>query len=242
MVDNIKSQQAYATSVMQKLPQPKKGREYTVKKGDNLWNIAKKELNKKNVSKQEISDYMLLIAKLNNMTTIERMNNLKTAEKIYMPQGVEATQKTQQVAKTQATQATAKSQIKTNSAEKSIKTLSNTLANDKSISIEKMFKGYPSDTDLYHIYNHKKIEGTYGPAMRHNLVTVTYNKKTGKIEAYSFDDQTKDIKKGKFDYEMDANGTIYHNELLKKKKAGQIDKAQQTELSNQVLTLIKSCK
>ena len=85
MVEQISQAQRYATYVMQRLPEPEKGKVHTVQSGDNLWNIARKELNKPNAKKLEINNYMLLIAKLNNLDTIEKMNNLKISQKIYLP-------------------------------------------------------------------------------------------------------------------------------------------------------------
>lgn len=58
---------------------------YTVKKGDNLWNIAKKQLNKKNATNSEISNMMYAIAKLNNKKSIESANTLEVNDVIYLP-------------------------------------------------------------------------------------------------------------------------------------------------------------
>ena len=72
MVDKISSQQAYINYVMDRLPAVKRGDVHTLKNGDNLWNLAKKALNNDKATNQQISDYMLLIAKLNNLDTVEK--------------------------------------------------------------------------------------------------------------------------------------------------------------------------
>ena len=47
MVDKISKQQAYLNAVMAKLPDVKNKEIHTVKKGETLWSLAKKNLNKK---------------------------------------------------------------------------------------------------------------------------------------------------------------------------------------------------
>lgn len=85
MVDRI-AEQNYINAVMQRLPEVNDKKVHVLKKGENLWSLAKKELNKKNASNQEISNYMLLIAKLNNLETVDKMNGLKISDKIYLPE------------------------------------------------------------------------------------------------------------------------------------------------------------
>ncbi len=58
---------------------------YTIKKGDNLWSIAKEKLNKRNAKNSEIQDMMYKIAKLNNMSSIEDANKLGINDVIYLP-------------------------------------------------------------------------------------------------------------------------------------------------------------
>ncbi len=65
-------------------PEVERGDKHTIKKGDNLWNIAKKNL-RRNASNAEISDYMYQIAKLNNINSIEEASNIKLNEEIYLP-------------------------------------------------------------------------------------------------------------------------------------------------------------
>ncbi len=57
----------------------------SIKKGDNLWNIAKEHLKKEDASNAEILDMMYKIAKLNNKSSIEAANNLDVNEIIYLP-------------------------------------------------------------------------------------------------------------------------------------------------------------
>ena len=85
MVDKISKQQAYLNAVMAKLPDVKNKEIHTVKKGETLWSLAKKNLNKKKATNNEINNRMLLIAKINEFDTIEEMNNLKVKQKIYLP-------------------------------------------------------------------------------------------------------------------------------------------------------------
>ena len=73
----VNETQAYINYMMRKLPDVQKGETRKIKKGDCLWNIAKQELNNPKATNQQISEYMLLIAKLNNMQTMDKMNNLK---------------------------------------------------------------------------------------------------------------------------------------------------------------------
>ena len=85
MTDPVSNEKLYINAMMKKLPDTKEKHEYVIQRGDNLWNLAKRMLNKKQASNKEISDYMLLIAKLNNLDTVEKMNSVKIAQKIYLP-------------------------------------------------------------------------------------------------------------------------------------------------------------
>lgn len=85
-VENANTDAAYYNLQYKKAnPDTNKKSAYTVKKGDNLWNIAKKHLNKKNASNAEISNMMYSIAKLNKKDSIEKANNLKVNDTIYLP-------------------------------------------------------------------------------------------------------------------------------------------------------------
>lgn len=83
---SLNEKQAYYTQQYNTATPNKENKtSYTIKKGDNLWNIAKKQLNKKNATNAEISNMMYAIAKLNNKQTIEAANNLEINDVIYLP-------------------------------------------------------------------------------------------------------------------------------------------------------------
>ena len=123
----ISQEQQYINAVMAKLPEIKSKKVHTLKTGDSLWSLAKESLGKK-ASNQEISMRMLMIAKLNNLTTIEQMNNLKATEKIYLPETYIETAKKEKVLKKEL-----------NSSEKSALDILSTLQNDKTITLEDAF-------------------------------------------------------------------------------------------------------
>lgn len=85
MFNSISAEQAYVNELMSNLPEVKDKKEYILKNGESLWRIAKRELGNKKLTNEEIRDYMLLIAKLNNLTSPEKMNALKANETIYLP-------------------------------------------------------------------------------------------------------------------------------------------------------------
>ena len=215
MVEYISSEQRYVTSVMKKLPDAEKGKVHTVKSGDNLWNIAKKELNKENAKNSEISDYMLLIAKLNNLDTIEKMNNLKALDKIYLPKtsfsNFEISKKN------------------LSSAEVSIDKLKKIISEDKTVFVEKMYKGYPSKTDLYHVYNAYTHESGYR-SPKHPLLSFVKDRKSGEIKNISFNDQQKDVLYGKYDYQLDDKGNIVTSGYYKVAQVGKMNKKELDEL------------
>lgn len=73
---------------------------YTVKKGDNLWNIAKQQIKNKNASNAEISEMMYSIAKLNKKETIEAANDIKINDVIYIPVYTEKSNSNKKISKT----------------------------------------------------------------------------------------------------------------------------------------------
>ena len=85
MINSVSNEQAYINAMMAKLPEVNAKEEYSLKKGDSLWSLAKKCLNDKTASNAETANYMLLIAKLNNLDSVEKMNGLKVGQKIYLP-------------------------------------------------------------------------------------------------------------------------------------------------------------
>ena len=83
--------------------------EYSVKKKENLWKIAKKNLKSSNkkVSQTEIQRRVYDIAKLNNLDTAAKMNKLKVGQNLFVPTNA------QQLQQQQATKAIAKKQAQT---------------------------------------------------------------------------------------------------------------------------------
>ncbi len=84
---SIQQENAYIARYLSELPEIQKGDEYVIKRGESLWNIAKKELAQKGKAPKnsEISEYILKIAKLNNLLTQEKMNNIRVGENIFLP-------------------------------------------------------------------------------------------------------------------------------------------------------------
>ena len=83
----------YYNLTMAKMPEVKQGQEYTVKKGDSLWAIAKRQLGN-NAKRADILNYSYQIAKLNKFKNIKQMNLIRVNDKILLPE----TEKTQQTA------------------------------------------------------------------------------------------------------------------------------------------------
>ncbi len=84
-VESSSTDQSYYSTMYRKANVSGEKVAYKIRKGDNLWNIAKKQLNKKNATNQEISEMMYSIAKLNNKETLESANNIKVNDIIYLP-------------------------------------------------------------------------------------------------------------------------------------------------------------
>jgi len=245
MTEKISAEQRYITAVMKRLPDAEKGKTHTMEDGDNLWNIAKRELNKKNAKNSEISDYMFLIAKLNNLDTIEKMNSLKVLDKIYLPKNFKAAESnnssappkvwtapsTNAVSKVQpgALNKSAEISREFTDAEISILKIKKAILEDKNVKIEKMYKGYPASNDLYHVYNQYKHKSGY-VSTKHPLMSFVKDRKSGEIKTVSFDDQIKDKYYGRYDYEMKEDGTILTGNFIKKFKAGKVDKNELEEL------------
>ncbi len=229
MVEKISSEQAYVNYVMGKLPESKKGAVHTMRKGDNLWNIAKKELNKKNATNQEISEYMLLIAKLNNLNTIEKMNNLRVNDKIYLPEAGTVQKMGNNTTENQT------------SAERSILQLKNIILTDQTIKVEKMYKGYEAKDDLYHVYNEYTYPETGFKSHKHPLMTFVMDKNTGNIKSITYNDQEKRLNTFSYDYVIDEKGQIVKNSHTdKKQKAGKIDKQELEGLHSELKKLTEN--
>lgn len=229
MVDKVSSEQAYINYVMKNLPDVKRGNIHTMQKGDNLWNLAKKALNKKDATNQEISNYMLLIAKLNNLETVEKMNSLKVSDKIYMPD-TSASQALKSVGKDNSEPRTA--------AEISIQNLKETLINDKTVFTE---QAYPRFLNLYHVYNNYYNEETGYRSFKHPLMSVNLDK-NGNIKKITFDDTEKNRNPIKYDYDMDANGNIVIDNYGRQTNVGKMDKAELTELKQILQNQIENAR
>lgn len=236
MVEKVSAEQAYMNQVMKKLPKAERGDIYEVKLKDSLWNIAKNKLSTKNpkVTKAQIQDYMYQIAKLNDMTTLEKINKLKVSDKIYLPKDTEAPRKvnTKKVNMTKpvVTNKTVKKTPTKNSAETSVTKLTDQIKNDKSVIVEKMYKGYLSTTDIYHVYSKYKNPISGYQTNRHPLMSFTKNNQNGKIINVSFNDQGAVKDEIRFDYNMDEKGNITTNNILRKTHQGKISPAELNEL------------
>lgn len=230
MVENVSSEQAYINYVMKKLPDVKRGEVHTIQRGDNLWNLAKKALNKKDATNQEISNYMLLIAKLNNLETVEEMNSLKISDKIYMPDAMAAKSldaSTNQPAQKQQT-----------TAEISIQKLKETILNDKTVFTE---QAYPHFLNLYHVYHEYKNEETGYHTFKGHVLSFSLDK-NGNLKEVSFDDTEKRLNPIKLDYDMDAKGNIVIDNLGRKTPVGKIDKDELSELKTILENQAKNSK
>ena len=141
----ISQEQQYINAVMAKLPEIKNKKEHTLKKGESLWSLAKQALHQ-NATNQEISTLMLMIAKLNNLTTIEKMNNLKASEKIYLPE--DCVDKNGNIKR------------ELNDSEKTALDVLHTLQTDENLRLQDPFS-YCNPGRLYHVYNKHKYPSVF---------------------------------------------------------------------------------
>lgn len=230
MVEKVSAQQAYVDYVMKNLPDAKRGNVHVMQKGDNLWNLAKRALNKKDASNKEISDYMLLIAKLNNLNTIEEMNSLKISDKIYMPE-VSASKSIHSGAKIKENPSVP------NSAEKSILDLKETILNDKTVFVE---QAYPRFINLYHVYNNYTDPKTGYHSRMHPLLSFQLDK-SGNVKNISYDDE-KQLNPIKYDYDIDKNGNILISNYTRQIQAGKLDKKELSEIHNILKNLTQNAR
>lgn len=230
MVEKVSAQQAYVNYVMKNLPDAKRGNVHVMQKGDNLWNLAKQALNKKDASNKEISDYMLLIAKLNNLNTIEEMNSLKISDKIYMPD-VSASKSIHSGAKVKENPSVL------NSAEKSILDLKETILNDKTVFVE---QAYPRFINLYHVYNNYTDPKTGYHSRMHPLLSFQLDK-SGNVKNISYDDE-KQLNPIKYDYDIDKNGNILISNYTRQIQAGKLDKKELSEIHNILKNLTQNAR
>lgn len=203
MTDRI-AEQNYINAVMTRLPEVADKKEHVLQKGENLWTLAKKELNKKNASNQEINNYMLLIAKLNNLTTVEKMNGLKVSDKIYLPESVNKTKSTDKVGQVKKnSENLQKPQKPLSNAEQTVDNKINTMMNDKTVFIK---QATPEFLNLYHIFQEKKLPS--GLVLKEKLVLSFKVNDNGKIGSLMMDDDVKRLHSMWYDYDVKPNGEI----------------------------------
>lgn len=206
MVNSI-DEQAYINYVMKKLPDVQKGEVRKLKKGDSLWKLAKQELNNPKATNQEISEYMLLIAKLNKLETVEKMNNLKVNDEIYLP--AVFSKQVKSVDKNQKTPT---------HAEVTFAKIKETLFNDKTIHIS---QAYPKSLNLYHVYQYYKDEKTGYISNYHPVISFNLDK-NGKFKKGAFEGEENTYAYG-FDYEVKRDGSVTSKGSIRRPKVGQIN-------------------
>lgn len=188
MVDSVSNEQAYINAMMAKLPDVKSKEEYSLKKGDNLWALAKKCLNDKNASNEKTANYMLLIAKLNKLDTVEKMNGLKVGQRIYLPNEMQKSKNP--------------TNIRSDAEDTIIKTI-DILENDKTLKLEKANMEYGQ---CYHLYRKKNANDSF-KLDRKLVLSFNVNPK-GQIDVVSMDDAKKDLYAFGYDYNVDQKGNI----------------------------------
>ena len=230
MVEKISAENTYVRYMMEKLPDTKKGKEYTIKRGDSLWNLAKTELNKsKPATNAEISKYMLLIAKLNGMETIEEMNNIKAQEVIYLPD-------TEEVSARSLINSVDKPK-ELNSAEQSFQDVMNTVFNDESVIIKEVFP--PLKNKMYHVYTQRTDRvsdfSNASPVLSFSL------KQDGHVDNISFEDVNGDKNRYGYDYNLTRDGKITtHN--YKNEPRGNVGNEDFAKLEAKLKDLAANCK
>ena len=230
MVEKVSGEQAYINYVMSRLPEVNRGEVHTMQRGDNLWNLAKKALNKKDATNQEISNYMLLIAKLNNLETVEEMNGLKISDKIYMPEvsAVKALDSAQNQTP----------QKPRTTAEISIQKLKDTILNDRTVFTEQTYPGF---LNLYHVYHEYRDPETGYHSYKSPLMSFSLNY-DGSLKEVSFDDTEKELNPIRYDYDMDAKGNIVIDNMGHKISVGKMNKEELEELKTILQNQTKGAK
>lgn len=229
MVD-IAAENKYISYVMDRIYTDEvKTDSYKVKKGDSLWNLAKQELNKdgKKASNQEISNYMLLIAKMNGMDSYEKMNDLKYDQTIFLPD----TDKTSAREYLELT--------RTSVAKKSLEELLALIGTDESVNVEQSYLGAYSRYDNYNVYNRKDYGNGY-KTDKHPLLSFTLDKEEGNLTSVVFDNTTQDLDRYAYDYKMNADGKIImKNDYTDQKSVGQLSEAELKVLKDKLGGLLQ---
>lgn len=194
MTNNISSEQAVINQVMASLPEVKSKKVHTLQKGESLWGLARKELGKEKLSNREIRDYMLLIAKINNLTTVEKMNGLKANQKIYLPEEIAENSVVKNMS------AKERSDL-----EKTIESVIHILQTDESVHVK---KAAPEFMNLYHIFRTKRYPSGF-VSSESPVLSFKMDKKE-KIQNITMDDN-KNFNPLQQDYEIDKNGKVKIN-------------------------------
>lgn len=235
MVNKV-DEQSYISYMMNRLPEAKKGKVHKMEKGDNLWKLAKQELNKSDASNQEISEYMLLIAKLNKLETFEKMNSIKVSDEIYLPEKAKIetadTVQPKTMTKTSAKMQQTKKEL--TDAEKGFAAVKDALLNDKTIHVT---RAYPNSLNLYHVYQHYKNEKTGYVSKYHPVISFTLDNQ-GKFRDASFEGM-QDVDKYGYDYDIDKNGSIKRRDIMRKGQQGQVNPNDMKQVKNILVSLSK---
>ena len=213
MVEKVRNaQDSYIKNYMAKMPNIEKGEARVIKKGDNLWNIARSQLGK-NSKRGQVNDYMLAIAKLNGLDTSDKMNNLKINTTIYLPKNSSVKSNTQPIIKTQP------NNIQKTQAEKCFDDRIKTFLNDKTVTVKKA--DIPElYSELYHVSYSKEDKKGYIHRDK-PVMSVTISKDTKKIEEISFEDD-KNIYSFGYDYKIEKDNIIRSSHALSNQTYGKI--------------------
>ena len=219
MINSVSNEQAYINALMAKLPDVKEKEEYSLKKGDSLWSLAKKCLNDQNASNAKTANYMLLIAKLNKLDTVEKMNGLKVGEKIYLPNEIVKSENLTKVR---------------NDAENTLIKTIDVLENDKTLKLEKANMQYGQ---CYHLYRKKNANDDF--KLDRKLVLSFNVNRNGEIDVVSMNDAKKDLYAFGYDYDVDQKGIIieakYPHEII-----GKLSKEENLMLRSKLKELVNN--
>ena len=221
MANNISTEQAVINQVMASLPEVKSKKEHTLKSGESLWSIAKRELGGKNLSNREIRDYMLLIAKLNNLTTVDKMNELYVNQKIYLPAEIP--------------RISAQNHKERSDLEKSVDSIINILQNDKTVRVK---RATPEFLNLFHIF-HEKVYPSGFRSSESSVLSFRLDENE-KIRDVSMDD-LKNINTIHYDYEIDSNGKA-EIDIYPERPAEQLGRKDKEALFNEIYKQYESYK
>lgn len=219
MINSVSNEQAYINALMAKLPDVKEKEEYSLKKGDSLWSLAKKCLNDQNASNAKTANYMLLIAKLNKLDTVEKMNGLKVGEKIYLPNEIVKSENLTKVR---------------NDAENTLIKTIDVLENDKTLKLEKANMQYGQ---CYHLYRKKNANDDF--KLDRKLVLSFNVNRNGEIDVVSMNDAKKALYAFGYDYDVDQKGNIieakYPHEII-----GKLSKEENLMLRSKLKELVNN--